>query len=159
MISPEIEFAWNTNNAVNQVLVQHLTPVMLEAGTPGGGYSVAQHLAHMVECTKSWGMELEAGELKDLPDLYSNYDNDTGMFDAEMNLERIRAVMTQTRDLVLETAKKAVGTGKLPHSSPAQFLMHMAMHDAHHRGQILLALKTNGFALPEERAFWIPLRA
>ena len=157
-MSPEIEFAWNTNNAVNAVLLEHLTQDMLEAGTPGGGYSVAQHLAHMVECTKGWGMQLEESKLKTLPDLYSNYDTDTGNFDAEMNLERIKTVMTQTKNAVLETAKNAVGKGNLPHSSPAQFLMHMAMHDAHHRGQILLALKTNGFALPDENSLWIPLR-
>lgn len=159
MISPEIEHAWNTNNAVNAVLLDHLTPEMLEAGTPSGGYTVAQHLAHMVECTKGWGMQLEESELKDLPDLYSNYDMDTGNFDAEMNLERIKTVMTQTKNAVLETAKKAIGKGKLPHSSPAQFLMHMAMHDAHHRGQILLALKSEGFALPDENSLWSPLRS
>ncbi len=159
MISPEIEFAWNTNNAVNAVLLEHLTPDMLEAGTPGGGYTVAQHLAHMVECTKGWGMRLEESELKKLPDLYSNYDEDTGEFDAEMNLERIKSVMIQTKNVVLETAKNAVGKGNLPHSSPAQFLMHMAMHDAHHRGQILLALKDQGFALPDENSLWLPLRA
>ncbi len=159
MISPEIEFAWNTNNAVNAVLLEHLTPDMLNAITPGGGYTVAQHLAHMVECTKGWGMQLETENLEKLPDLYSNYDTDTGMFDAEMNLEQIKSVMTQTKSLVLETAKNAVSKGNLPHSSPAQFLMHMAMHDAHHRGQILLALKTNGFALPDENSFWLPLRS
>ncbi len=158
MIGSEIEFAWNTNNTVNAVLLEHLTPAMLEAGTPEGGYTVAQHLAHMVECTKSWGMQLEESELKKLPDLYSNYDEDTGNFDAEMSLERIKSVMIQTRDLVLKTAQKAVGKGKLPHSSPAQFLMHMAMHDAHHRGQILLALKAKGFALPVENSLWMPLR-
>ncbi len=107
MISPEIEFAWSTNNAVNAVLLKHLTPNMLEAGTPKGGYTVAQHLAHMVECTKSWGMKLEDSELKKLPDLYSNYDTDTGDFDAEMNLELIKLVMIQTRNLVLETPKNA----------------------------------------------------
>jgi uncharacterized damage-inducible protein DinB len=159
MISSEIEFAWNTNNAVNAVLLEHLTTDMLEAGTPGGGYSVAQHLAHMVECTKGWGMQLEKEELEKLPDLYSNYDPDTGDFDAEMNLERIRKIMIETRDLVLETAKNAVDKGKLPHSSPAQFLMHMTMHDAHHRGQILLALKSEGFLLPDENELWSPLRA
>ncbi len=159
MISPEIAFAWNTNNAVNAVLLEHLTPEMLEAGTPGGGYTVAQHLAHMVECTKGWGMQLGDSELKNLPDLYSNYDDETGHFDAEMNLGRIKSVMKQTRDLVLKTAQNAVGKGKLPHSSPAQFLMHMSIHDAHHRGQILLALKAEGFALPDENSLWMPLRS
>jgi uncharacterized damage-inducible protein DinB len=91
--------------------------------------------------------------------IWSNYDPDTGDFDAEMNLERIAAIMIETRDLVLETAKKAVDKGNLPHSSPAQFLMHMTMHDAHHRGQILLALKSEGLPLPDENKLWSPLRA
>ena len=79
----DVTLAWNANTAINGVLLNHLTPAMLEARTPGGGYSVAQHLAHMVECTKGWGTDLEPTGLKDLPDLYSNYDPTTGMFDAE----------------------------------------------------------------------------
>ncbi|WP_232472200.1 DinB family protein [Deinococcus sp. DB0503] len=50
------------------------------------------------------------------------------------------------------------GTGKLSHPSPAQFLLHMLTHDAHHRGQALLALKVNSFPLPGEDALWGPLR-
>ncbi|MEM6431914.1 MAG: DinB family protein [Deinococcota bacterium] len=34
--------------------------------------------------------------------------------------------------------------------------MHMMVHDAHHRGQILLALKTSGHTLPDEGSFWMP---
>jgi uncharacterized damage-inducible protein DinB len=158
-VNPDILHAWQTNQAVNEVLLAHLTPQMLEAGTPGGGYNVAQHLAHMVECSKGWGMELEPSLLQDLPDLYSNYDPDTGDFDAEMDLERIKAVWRQTRAALLETAQKnATNNGKLPHASPAQLLFHMAVHDAHHRGQILLALKTFGFPLPDDSALWLPLR-
>jgi uncharacterized damage-inducible protein DinB len=33
----------------------------------------------------------------------------------------------------------------------------MIIHDAHHRGQILLALKTAGHPLPNEDIFWNPL--
>jgi uncharacterized damage-inducible protein DinB len=154
----DVTQAWNANDAINAVLLKHLTPAMLEARTPGGGYSVAQHLAHMVECTKGWGMELEPSRLKDLPDLYSNYDPNTGMFDAEMDMERIGAVMRQTRDALLETAASATGTGKLPHATVGKFLIHMMAHDAHHRGQILLALKTGGHALPDEESMWLPWR-
>jgi len=155
----DVTLAWNANTAINGVLLNHLTPAMLEARTPGGGYSVAQHLAHMVECTKGWGMDLEPSRLKDLPDLYSNYDPTTGMFDAEMSLERIKAVMKQTRDTVLTTAESAMGTGNLPHATVGKFLIHMMTHDAHHRGQILLALKTNGHALPDEESMWLPWRS
>jgi uncharacterized damage-inducible protein DinB len=154
----DVTLAWKANDEINAVLLAHLTSAMLEARTPGAGYTVAQHLAHMVECTKGWGMELEPSRLKDVPDLYSNYDPNTGMFDAEMNLERIQTVMTQTRDALLETAQSATGTGNLPHATVGKFLVHMLAHDAHHRGQILLALKTNGHALPDDAALWLPWR-
>jgi uncharacterized damage-inducible protein DinB len=157
-MNPEILHAWTTNQAVNEVLLAHLTPEMLESSTPGGGYTVAQHLAHMVECTKGWGMQLEPSLLANLPDLYSNYDPNTGNFDAEMDLARIGAVMRETRQKLLETAQSASSNGNLPHASPSQLLFHMAIHDAHHRGQILLALKNEGFPLPEDAALWLPLR-
>jgi uncharacterized damage-inducible protein DinB len=154
----EMLHAWQTNQAVNEVLLSHLTTEMLQAGTPGGGYNVAQHLAHMVECTKGWGMQLEPSQLEKLPDLYSNYDPETGNFDAEMDLEQIKTVFKQTRDALLHTAQNATNNGNLPHNSPSQLLFHMAIHDAHHRGQILLALKINGFLLPDDAALWLPLR-
>jgi uncharacterized damage-inducible protein DinB len=160
MIHSEISKAWAANNAINDTLLAHLSsPTMLEAVTPGGGYSVAQHLAHMTECIKGWGMELESSGLKDLPDLYSNYDNNTGMFDAETNSDRIKSVMNQTRDAALEMAQHATSTGKLPHGSVDGFLIHMLVHEAHHRGQILIALKTAGHALPVEEAMWLPWRS
>ncbi len=158
MIHIEISKAWAANNAVNNELLAHLTPTMLEAVTPGG-YNTAQHLAHMTECIKSWGMELEASGLKDVPDLYSNYDPSTGRFDAETNLERIKLVMTQTRDAALQTAEHSTGTGNLPHDSAGAFLLHMLVHEAHHRGQILVSLKTAGHALPNEEAMWLPWRS
>jgi hypothetical protein len=35
--SPPVREAWQANVRVNQVLLEHLTPEMLEAQTPGGG--------------------------------------------------------------------------------------------------------------------------
>lgn len=154
-----VTLAWNANTAINGVLLKHLTPAMLGATTPGGGYTVAQHLAHMVECLKGWTSELEANAVKDLPDLYSNYDSATGRFDAEMDVRRIETVMKQTGDTVFETALNAKDRGNLPHATVGKFLIHMMAHDAHHRGQILLALKTNRYALPNEESMWLPWRS
>ena len=151
--------AWQANAAINDALLNHLTPEMLEAGTPGAGYTVAQHLAHMVQCLKGWSSQLEPSAVQDLPDLYRNYDPETGSFDAEMNVERIKAVMKQTRDATLTIAQNAKSTGNLPHATVGKFLIHMMTHDAHHRGQILLALKTNGYALPDEESMWLPWRS
>ena len=141
----DIALAWNANAEINDVLLKHLTPAMLEASTPGGGQTVGQHLTHMLECLKYWTGELEAGAVKDVPES-----------DAETNPTRIRSVMKETYGAVLATALNAKDKGNLPHATVGKFLMYTVAHDSHHRGQILLALKTNGHALPDEAAMWQP---
>lgn len=154
-MSPEMIHAWQTNNAVNDVLLAHLTPAMLEVQTLGGGFSVAQHLAHMVFVQKSWLWSLSPEAVQPLEDLY---DWQTEQFVTDLSLERIVRVWSKTRETLLETARNATGVGNLPHQSPAQMVFHMAIHDAHHRGQILLALKVAGHPLPDDAALWLPLR-
>ena len=148
----DVTLAWNANTAVNDVLLKHLTPTMLEAVTPGNGSIVAQHLTHMVECLKYWAGELEANAVKDLPDLLDT----TGGLDAGNDLERIQSVFKETYKAVLISALNAKDRGNLPHATVGKFLMYTVAHDAHHRGQILLALKTNGHALPDEASMWQP---
>lgn len=46
-ISSSVQTAWDRNLKVNRALIHHLTAEMLAAQTPGGGYSVAQHLFHI----------------------------------------------------------------------------------------------------------------
>ncbi len=154
-----MKLAWTSNQNVNEALLDHLTdPAMMRAKTPGGGYTVAQHLAHMTECLKGWASEFDSS-VSSLPDLYSNWSADAPQdFTAETDLERVREVMAQTHQVVWASAEAATSTGTLPHASIPQYLMHMMIHDAHHRGQVLLALKTNGFALPNDDALWSPLR-
>lgn len=146
--------AARSNADVNDLLAAHLsTPEMLDARTPGGGFTVAQHLAHMAGTSKFWLMKLSAGAAEALPDLY---DSGQQAFVAERDPARIRTVLDQTSAAVLEAVTTAPDQGELPHLSPAQFLIHMLVHDAHHRGQILLALKANGLPLPDQDAMWSP---
>ena len=120
---------------------------MLNAQTPGGGYTVAQHLAEMTEAKKAWGLRLDEN-LETLPDLF---DTTADAFIAEEDLTRIRDVMTETESAVLGAAQKEPGgaKGRLPHANAEALLIHLMVHDAHHRGQILLALKTSGYVLPK----------
>jgi len=156
-MSRSIFEAWRVNEQVNRVLLEYLTADMLQARTPGGGYTVAQHLAHLAGSLKYWGSHLDEADMGNLPDLF---DPQAEAFVAEADPERIRNVMRRTAEKVLEVveAQPQGYKGELPHRSVEAFLLHMLVHDAHHRGQILLALKTAGYPLPDEDALWSPWR-
>ncbi len=134
---------------------------MLDACTPGGGYTAAQHLSHLVGSVKYWGSKLDDAHLGGLPDLTVHKnpsENDPDAFVPETDLKRIRAVFVETAEAARDAVKNAPEgfTGELPHASTDAFLIHMMVHDAHHRGQLLLALKTSGYALPDEDSRWTP---
>ena len=151
-LAEELTIAARSNADVNDLLVAHLsTPEMLDARTPGGGFTVAEHLAHMAGTNKSWLAQLSAGTAGGLPDLY-----DPERQLAERDPARIRTVLGQTSEAVLETVVTAPDRGNLPHVSLAKFLIYLLVHDAHHRGQILLALKAGGLPLPHDDAMWGP---
>lgn len=152
-VSPSVRAAWQANLRINRALLDHLEPELLSAQTPGGGFTVAQHLAEIVDAVKGWGTRFDQGRLAPLPDLY---DPKAETFVAETDLARIVEVMEQTYEAALEAAEAAREMGDSPHASPDAYLIHMMVHDAHHRGQILLALKTNGQPLPDEDRMWGP---
>ncbi|MEJ2287689.1 MAG: DinB family protein [Deinococcales bacterium] len=157
-----VRAAWHRNLAVNQALLEHLEPAMLDARSPGGGATVAQLLAHMAATTKFWGALLDPERMMALPDLFHGEPESgaPGALEAETDLARIRAVWDRTAEAALATAEAhPSGSEESPHADGAAYLVHMMVHDAHHRGQILLALKTHRHPLPDEEALWGPWRS
>ena len=154
--SPSVRKAWAANGRVNGALLAHLTPAMMAAQTPGGGYTVAQHLAEFIGTTQYWGARFDKARFEALPDPVLEYHPDTGVFVPETDLARLADTKRQTETAALEAAEAATDMGASPHSSPDAYLIHMMVHDAHHRGQVLLALKTNGYPLPDEHLMWGP---
>ncbi len=152
-LSPSVKEAWQVNTRINRTLLGHLTPEMVGAQTPGGGFTLAQHIVEIVGTPKYFGTRFAEAKLGPLPNLYEEKGDS---FIAETDLERIRKVAQQTADAVLEAAETADNKGDLPHTSLDAYLIHMMVHDAHHRGQILLTLKTSGFSLPGDDVMWGP---
>jgi uncharacterized damage-inducible protein DinB len=150
-----LRIAWQANDEVNGALIEHLEPEMLQARTPGGGMTVAEHLAHMTGTVKYWGMKLAQERLGALPDLEEKVGEE---WVPESDLQRILDVKRRTGQVAFAEAAAAPAgeRGQLPHASPELYLIHMMVHDAHHRGQILLALKCAGHALPDEGSMWQP---
>ena len=155
---------WLANTRVNLALLEYIDPNMLKAQTPGGGYSVAQHLAHITAACKYWAMKIGSEELKDLPNLFTGELEDLVAledlddFIVEYDLERIKKVMAKTYNGILDLAETAHTKGELPHYSIDAYLIHMMIHHGHHRGMIMLALKTSAYSLPDDSKMWGPLR-
>ena len=161
-VSPAVRHAWGANARVNDVLLAHLTPEMLGAQTPGGGYTVARHLAHILNTVQYWG-SLRDKRFGELPSPVREYDEATGRVEVETDLSRLLDIKRQTETTALAVAEAEPdgaalppGDPESPHATPDAYLIHMMVHDAHHRGQVLLALKTNGHGLPDEQSVWGP---
>jgi uncharacterized damage-inducible protein DinB len=156
-VTQGVREAWRANNQVNTNLLAHLTQEMMSARTPGGGMTVAEHLAHMTGTIGYWIELLAAGQMRSVPRLYDIIDDE---FIAYTDLELFRERMTPTREAALDVvaAVPEGETGDAPHPSAEAVLLHILVHDAHHRGQIMLALKTAGFDLPGEDDLWLAWR-
>jgi uncharacterized damage-inducible protein DinB len=150
-ISPLVKEAWRINDGMNQVILEYLTPEMLSVTTPDKNWSVAGYLAHLAGSKKWWASHVNKDVADGLPDLYQETE---GKFIVEKNMERIKAVFEQTSQTLLETAERAENKGTLPYASLDLYLLHMIIHDAHHRGQIFLTLRAAGHTPPDEDTFW-----
>ncbi|CAN5867954.1 hypothetical protein BH24DEI2_BH24DEI2_28840 [soil metagenome] len=69
-LSPSVKEAWQINTRINRSVLEHLTPEMVAAKTPGGGFSVAEHILEIVGTPKYFGVKFDETKLGSLPDLY-----------------------------------------------------------------------------------------
>jgi uncharacterized damage-inducible protein DinB len=150
-ISQLVKDTWQINDAMNAVLLEQLTPDMLSLQTPDKNWSVAGYLAHLAGSKKWWASHINKEDVASLPDLYQEIE---GSFVVEKDIEKIKAVFAKTSKTFLEAAERATNKGALPYASIDHYLIHMTIHDAHHRGQIFLLLRTAGYAPPDEDTFW-----
>ena len=141
--------------SVNKALLDHLTPEMLSAKTPAGDFTIAHHLADMANCPKYWGAKSESKAIKALDNLY---DEDVEAFIPERNIERIRKVFQDTHETILKELEEHDASG-LEHKSIERYMIHILVHDAHHRGQILVTLKAAGYGIPTEDTIWMPWKS
>jgi uncharacterized damage-inducible protein DinB len=151
VINESVKEAWHINEGMNKILLEYLTPEMLVVQTPSKDWSVAGYLAHLAGSKKWWGTHLDEEQVNSLPDLY---DETTGKIIVEKNLARIKDVFEQTSKTILEVADNAKDKGKLPYPSIDVYLIQQMIHDGHHRGQILLALRSAGYTPPNDDDFW-----
>ena len=137
--------AFNTNNRINQYLIENLPTAAWKAKLPEGkGRTIAAIVAHMHNVRVMW---LKAAKVTEIP----------------AQLERATVTPAQATH-ALEDSRQALSViitralasdGRVKNFRPdvAGFLAYLIAHDAHHRGQITMLARQLGHALPQKAMF------
>ena len=136
--------AWQRHNEKNLLLLRHISEEQLTVSPPARGRNVGEQLTHLHNTRLTW-TEHVARPLYQKSLLLSK--------DAVVT----RAVLTEAFRQSESIIGKIIGSswekeGQLPafKSGLIPFIAYLISHESHHRGNILLTLKQNGFKLPDK---------
>lgn len=137
--------AFNTNNRINQYLIDNLPPAVWTAKLPDGkGRTVAAIVAHMHNVRVMW---LKAAKAEEIP---AQLDRST-----VTPAQALRALETSRHALTVVISRALDSDGRVKGFRPdvAGFLGYLIAHDAHHRGQIAMLARQLGYPLPQKAMF------
>lgn len=146
MTDPLVE-TWQIHDRINAYLLAAIPAPAMDARAASGGRSVGQVFAHLHNVRLMWLSA--AGSL--LPAGVAKLDTD-GKLSAVALTKTLAGSGSAIASLV-EGSLAAGGRikGFKPHVHA--FVGYLVAHESHHRGQILLALKTNGTPLDKKTGY------
>jgi len=149
MVSIEQVLAtWRDNERINRLLLEQIPAdglaavPLLKDGKPGRGRDVGRMFAHLFDARMSHMRNKEKDAAGKMPAF------EKGATPSRRDLLRALEVSGKAVELRLSGAIEGGETIHTKH--PLNFLAYLIAHDSHHRGQMLLALKQNGFKLTDE---------
>jgi uncharacterized damage-inducible protein DinB len=137
--------AFDTNDNINQYMLQDLPAEAWRASTPGGkGRTIAAMVTHIHNVRVMW---LKAAKATHIPD---QLDKDKATIaQASKALEQSRSALTEVLKAALETDGRVKGF----RPDVAGFVGYLIAHDAHHRGQICMLARQLGHPLSQKAMF------
>jgi uncharacterized damage-inducible protein DinB len=146
--------AFNTNNRINQYLIDSLPPSAWKAKPPDGkGRTIPAIVAHMHNVRVMWlkaaarGSKSNAGKTGDIPEQLDR---------AKVTPSRALRALEESRHALSVVMSHALETdGRIKGFRPdvAGFVGYLIAHDAHHRGQIAMLARQSGNPLPQKAMF------
>ena len=138
--------AFNTNNRINQYLIDNIPAPAWRAEPPGGkGRTIAAIVAHMHNVRVMW-LKVSAKGSK-IPTQLDRAKVTPG--------QAMRAIEQSRQALTILISGAIEGDGRIKGFRPdvAGFLFYLVAHDAHHRGQIAMLARQVGHPLPQKAMF------
>lgn len=136
--------AFNTNDRINQYVIDNLPPEAWKAKPPDGkGRTVAAIVAHMQNVRVMW---LKAAKAEEIP---AQLDR------ATVTPSQAKQALETSRDALSAVISRALETGRIKGFRPdvAGFFGYLIAHDAHHRGQITMLARQLGHPLSQKAMF------
>jgi uncharacterized damage-inducible protein DinB len=137
--------AFDTNNRINQYLIENLPAEAWSAKQPDGkGRTVAAIVAHMHNVRVMW---LKAAKAEEIPEQLER---------SSVTPAQAIGSLDESREALGKVISRAIASdGRIKNFRPdvAGFIGYLIAHDAHHRGQIAMLARQLGHPLPQKAMF------
>ena len=144
-VNEALLIAYDTNDRINQYLIENLPPEAWRAEPPDGkGRTIAAIVAHIHNVRVMW---LKAAKADKIPEQLDRASVTPAQ--AAKGLEQSREALSA----VIRGSLESDGRVKGFRPDVAGFLGYLISHDAHHRGQICMLARQVGYALPQKAMF------
>lgn len=148
-ITKQIAATWKTGNRVTIFFIENLPDELWVEKVPGYKQKNVQMIGgHLHNCRRMWTMRTGKKFGVEPPEPVDRY---------HVSRQELIDALTISSKKILEIIEKSTEQEKKPNDFPdiAHFMTYLVAHEAHHRGQILMAARQLGYELDNELTYGI----